>query len=462
MQVIIQAAAKKQVAHLIIRNNIEDFSGNCSPDQLKYFKAELQPGSLEIQSNASSKTGFLYLDDTVTAEKQRIAGYNFAKALNFEKHTEVSIDGNGEEALNVAEGIALSAYSFQKYKSKKGKTLKTISIDGEIQEEKLSFLNAKIEGTYITRNLVNEHSGYQTPLQLSADIDTLAKKHGFRFEKLEMAQIQSLKMGGLLAVNKASSEEPTFNILEWKPKNASNKKPIVLVGKGVVYDTGGLSLKPTPHAMDFMKADMAGAGAVVGAICAIAQAQLDKHVIGLIAATDNRIGADAYSPGDVIKMYNGKTVEVLNTDAEGRLTLADALTYADKFEPEIVVDIATLTGAAARAIGVEGSVYMGNASRSIMEALKTAGDAVHERLVEFPLWEEYNDQLKSDIADLTNLGGDTGGAITAGMFLQNFTKAPWVHIDIAGPSFLHQEDHYRGKNGTGVGVRLFFDWITNF
>ena len=186
------------------------------------------------------------------------------------------------------------------------------------------------------------------------------------------------------------------------------------------------------------------------------------HVIGLIAATDNKIGSKAYSPGDVITMYDGTTVEVLNTDAEGRLTLADAISYGNKYEPELIVDIATLTGSAARAIGTEGSVIMGTAEEKTVNHLKAAGHIVHERLVEFPLWDEYGDQIKSDMADIKNLGGDMGGAITAGKFLEHFTRTPWMHIDIAAPSYLHHEDKYRGKNGTGIGVRLFFEWLANY
>ena len=184
-------------------------------------------------------------------------------------------------------------------------------------------------------------------------------------------------MGGILAVNKGSIQHPTFNILEYKPSKAVNKKPIILVGKGVMYDTGGLSLKPTPNSMDMMKSDMGGSAAVVGAFCAVAGQKLPLHIIGLIPATDNRPGLDAVAPGDVITMYSGKTVEVLNTDAEGRLVLADALHYAKQYKPEFVIDLATLTGAAARAIGQQGVACMGNASEELKNELKASGNKVH-------------------------------------------------------------------------------------
>ena len=267
-------------------------------------------------------------------------------------------------------------------------------------------------------------------------------------------------MGGLLAVNQGSIDPPTFSIMNWKPKGATNKKPIVIIGKGIVYDTGGLSLKPTPNSMDLMKSDMGGSAAVVGAIIAIAKAKLNIHVIGLVPATDNRPSGNAYAPGDVITMHDGTSVEVLNTDAEGRLILADALSYAKKYDPELVIDLATLTGAAARAIGKQGIVAMGN-DENTMAALKVSGDEVHERLAEFPFWDEYAEDLKSNIADLKNLGGPEAGAITAGKFLEHFTNYPYTHLDIAGPAFMLSPFNYRGIGGTGVGVRLLFNFLKN-
>jgi leucyl aminopeptidase len=276
---------------------------------------------------------------------------------------------------------------------------------------------------------------------------------------LNKSKIEALKMGGILAVNTGSVEPPTFTIMEYKPKKAVNKKPIVLVGKGVVYDTGGLSLKPTANSMDFMKCDMAGGAAVGATLYAIAKAELPIHVIGLVPATDNRPGGNAYTPGDVITQHNGITVEVLNTDAEGRLILADALSYAQQYKPELVIDLATLTGAAAAAIGQYGIVCMGTADEKTKNKLKASGNNVYERLAEFPFWDEYDELIKSDIAEIKNVGGPTAGAITAGKFLHRFTDYPWMHFDIAGPAFIKGPDSYRGKNGTGVGVRLLFDYL---
>ena len=225
-----------------------------------------------------------------------------------------------------------------------------------------------------------------------------------------------------------------------------------------MYDTGGLSLKPS-NFMDTMKCDMSGGAAVAGALYAIAKAGLPVHVIGMIPATDNRPDGNAYVPGDIITMLDGSTVEVLNTDAEGRMILADALAYAKNYDPELVIDIATLTGAAARAIGANAMVGMKVKAERQFSELQKAANKVHERIVEFPMWDEYKEMLKSPIADLKNIGGAEAGAITAGKFLEHFTDYPYIHLDIAGPAFLAKRDSYRIEGGTGVGVRLFFEFI---
>ena len=261
-----------------------------------------------------------------------------------------------------------------------------------------------------------------------------------------------------MAVNKGSIDDPTFTIMEWNPKNAKNKQPIILVGKGIVYDTGGLSLKPTANSMDLMKIDMGGAGTVIGAINAIASNKLPVHIIGLLPATDNRPSGNAYAPGDVITMHDGTTVEVLNTDAEGRLVLAAALSYAKKYNPELVIDFATLTGAAAVAIGHYGMVSMHKDSEKDHKYLKKSGDEMHERLAEFPFWSDYDELIKSDVADIKNIGGRAGGAITAGKFLAHFTDYPWIHVDMSGV-YAKTKYGYRGKGATGMGVRLLYNFI---
>lgn len=358
----------------------------------------------------------------------------------------------------IIEGLVLSLYRFNKYKTKKSKVaLKTITSE-ILSENDIIELSALLKGVKEARDLVNEPQSYLNASQMSKEIERLGEETGFKVEVFRKSKIEALKMGGLLAVNKGSIQEPTFNILTYKSDKATNKKPIVLVGKGIVYDTGGLSLKPTGKSMDFMKSDMGGAASVIGLITAVAKAKLPIHIVGLIPATDNRPSLDAYAPGDVITMMNKMTVEVLNTDAEGRMVLADALHYAKRYNPEVVIDLATLTGAAVAAFGTNAICGMGNNDKALNQ-LSKSGFKTYERVVLQPFWEDYGDQLKSSIADITNLGTPGAGHITAGKFLEHFVDYPWVHLDIAGPAFLHAKKDYKTVGGTGVGVRLLFDYV---
>jgi len=401
----------------------------------------------------------------VQLEKARRAGDAMAVRLNGAKRTEAQVIGlhaHGDLTLAMAEGVSLGSYAFRKYKSdeKGAPTMAKLSIIAtEVSAKALDELSDICDATWTARDLVNEPVSFLNAIQLGAEIRTLAKSAGFKAEVMERSRIEALGLSGLLAVNKGSVDPPTFSVLEWKPKNAVNKKPLVLVGKGVVYDTGGLSLKPTPNSMDQMKCDMAGAAAVACAMSAVARQELPVHVIALIPATDNRPGGNAYAPGDVVRMHSGLTVEVLNTDAEGRMILADALSYAERFKPELIITIATLTGAAMRAIGTYGTVTMGTAPDAVFHQLEQAGNAVFERLARLPFWDEYGEEIVSDVADIKNLGSDLGGAQTAGKFLARFTTHPFIHLDIAGPAFLTRKDSYRPKGGTGVGVRLFYEFI---
>lgn len=374
----------------------------------------------------------------------------------------VDVSGHGPAALAIAEGMALGNYQFLKYrtKGKEGNSLREIRIQStEVKKKEVEQLNILVDAVYKTRTLVNEPHSYLNATVFANELAKMGRQAGVRVEVLRKSRIKALKMGGLLAVNLGSVQPPTFTVMEYKPRNAKNKKPYVLVGKGVVYDTGGLSLKPTANSMDYMKCDMAGGAAVAGAICAVAKAKLPVHIVALIPATDNRPGGDAYTPGDVVQMMSGHTVEVLNTDAEGRMLLADALHYAKRFKPQLVLDFATLTGAAAAAIGPYGTVCMGTADESTKAALRDAGEQVYERLTEFPFWDEYDELIKSDIADMKNIGGPLAGAITAGKFLARYTDYPWMHFDIAGPSWMQSPSSYRGKGGSGVGVRMLFEYF---
>ncbi len=371
-------------------------------------------------------------------------------------------DFSAEEILAFAEGLVLANYQFSAYKTDKEKTARSLEsinlVHQDISQESIDELNIVTEATMTARTLVNQPVNYLNAVGLSEEIKNLAQDAGAKIEVFNKTKIEALKMGGLLAVNQGSIDPPTFSVFEYKPENAINQKPLVLVGKGVVYDTGGLNIK-TGDFMSHMKADMGGADATAGAAFAIAKAKLPIYLIALIPATDNRPGGNAYASDDVITMFDGQTVEVINTDAEGRMILADALAYAKKYDPMLVIDLATLTGAAARAIGNLGVVAMGSKSENYMEQLKVSGEKTSERIVEFPFWDEYAEQLKSEIADMVHLGGAEGGAITAGKFLEKFTDYPYIHLDIAGPAFTTKRLNYRGVGGTGVGVRLIFDFV---
>ena len=446
-----------------------------SPAEIDFVKNEI--GKKDKKFICLNQLGRLVMIQLIDVKKEKYqtmetlrkaACVAHSHIIDFKVENITIVDGDEKpaETLAFAEGLALTNYQFLKYKKDKIKeqnSLKNISIVSKnispVQVEELSII---VEAIYISRTLVNEPVNFLTATQLSREFQKMGKQAGFNVEVFNKAKITALKMGGLLSVNLGSIEPPTFSIMEYKPKNAKNKQPIILVGKGVVYDTGGLSLKPTANSMDMMKCDMAGSAAVAGTLYAIAKAKLPVHVIGLVPATDNRPGENAYVPGDVITMYNGLTVEMLNADAEGRMILADALSYAQKYNPELVIDIATLTGAAVAAIGTSGIVAMGTADERTKNKLKQSGNDVFERLAEMPFWDDYDDMIKSDIADMKNIGGPYAGSITAGKFLARYINYPWMHFDIAGPAFLNVKDGYRVKGGTGVGVRLLFDYLKKY
>jgi leucyl aminopeptidase len=396
-------------------------------------------------------------------EKFRKTGDSLLGVINDNKIVSVSIfdlTGKAAETLAMAEGMALGNYKFLKYvkdAADKEPSLKTIEIvSKQVKSEAVDRLNLVCEAVYRCRSLVNEPLSSLNAEKLAQEFVDMGTESGIKVEVLIKSRIEALRMGGLLAVNRGSIDPPTFTIIEYKPDKPVNKKPIVFIGKGVVYDTGGLSLKPTAS-MDTMKSDMAGAAAVASAIYAIAKAKLPLHVISLIPATDNRPDGNATVPGDIITMMDGTTVEVMNTDAEGRLILADALTYAKNYDPMLVIDLATLTGAAVAALGTAGTAGMHVKAGKYFDLLCETGTRVHERIAEFPMWDDYGDLIKSDIADLKNVGGRYAGTITAAKFLQHFTDYPWIHLDIAGPSFLDKKDSYRTAGGTATGVRLLFD-----
>ena len=438
--------------------------------ELDFLNSRIKDKHTEIVINQYNRYIFVchtvYKNNKNLLEKIRASGMKFQALANSRKIQQLTIIDLSEEKEHVtalAEGLILGNYQFLKYKKdseeKANRLSRILFIKGSLSTRAVSELKNITAGVCLARNLVNEPLSYLTAVQLSKEIEKMASTAGFSVEVFHKKKIESLRMGGLLAVNKGSVDPPTFSILRWNPEKARNKKPIVLVGKGVVYDTGGLSLKPTLDSMDYMKSDMAGAAAVAGTIYAAALNKLPVKLIGLVPATDNRPNGNAYVPGDVIRMYDGTTVEVLNTDAEGRMILADALSWAKKYKPQLVINLATLTGSAQMTLGKYGIAGMGNAARTVFDDLKRSGEKVHERVAEFPFWDEYTELLKSDIADIKNIGGRYAGAITAGKFLEHFTDYPFIHLDIAGPSYNKTTDGYRSRGGSGICVRLLYEFL---
>ena len=270
-------------------------------------------------------------------------------------------------------------------------------------------------------------------------------------------------MGGLLGVNRGSVDEPRFVVLEYKPEKAVNSRPVALVGKGVMYDTGGLNIKPDDYMRD-MKSDMAGAATMASVLFAAADNHLPVHLVACLPMTDNRPGFNAYAADDVLTMYDGTTVEVVNTDAEGRLILADAIAYAvASYKPELLIDIATLTGAAMRAVGPYALVAMQQNAENPLNLLRIMGNQVYERVAELPFFEEYDDMIKSEVADIKNCGEAQAGAITAGRFLAHFAaNTPYIHLDIAGVAFFSKREGYYAAGATGYGMRLLYAFFQTY
>lgn len=451
----------------IIESREKLAKGDFTKDEIKYIK-ESEEKSITINRYGHFIfVVFLEAGKTKyqTFENLRKSAFKILSEIKSYKLNSVYLTSPLESdfVLAFTEGLVLGNYQFLKYfkdSAKKTSSLQKVYLaDKYITDESVSKLNCITQAVYHSRDLVNEPSNFMTAKQLAKTAKSLCEKSGCKVEIFEKGKIESLKMGGLIAVNKGSIDPPTFTIITYKPGKAINKKPYVIVGKGLVFDTGGLSLKPTPGSMDAMKSDMAGGAAVIGAMSAISSMKLPLYVIGLVPATDNRPGQNAYAPQDIIRMHNGMTVEVLNTDAEGRMILADALSYAQQYKPELVFDLATLTGAATIATGQHGIPVMGTAGEKEFDELKESGFRVFERVVEFPLWDEYGEAIKSQFADIKNVGGREAGAITAGKFLEHFTDYPWIHMDIAGSAYLDNASSYRGKAGTGAGVRLLVDFF---
>jgi leucyl aminopeptidase len=307
-------------------------------------------------------------------------------------------------------------------------------------------------GIGLAKDLGNTPSNVCTPEYLAAEARKLAKAYRFGCETLDQAACEKLGMGAFLSVGKGSDKPPRFIVLKHEG-GAKGEKPVVLVGKAITFDSGGISLKP-PAEMDEMNYDMSGGGAVLGAFRAIGELGLKLNVVGLIPSCENMPNATANKPGDIVASMSGQTIEILNTDAEGRLILCDALTYAERFEPDAVIDLATLTGACVIALGAHPSALYANHDPLARE-IEHAADDAWDRVWRMPLWDDYQEQLKSGLADMANIGGRPGGSITAACFLSRFAKKyHWAHLDIAGTAYKGGRD--KGSTGRPVGLLMHF------
>ena len=441
---------KNDAESLVVLSHLQK-DGGCHKVFVQNFNADLESGE--------------------SHEKLRRAANKIVEQLreewksNDEALRTVALTGEGlipEEMIAFMEGVVLADYAFDKYKSKATPRIAEMMVDDRfVTPEELQRNQNQWRRILQCRDWVNE-----PVMALNAEkfADLLAaegKKAGVKVTVFGQKQIESMKMGGLLAVNKGSVDEARFVVMEYKPKGAINQKPVALVGKGIMYDTGGLNIKPDDY-MQEMKSDMAGSATMAATILAAADNKLPVWVMAFLPMTDNRPGGNAYAADDILTMYDGTTVEVINTDAEGRLILADAIAYSNQFDPEVIIDAATLTGAAVRAIGTYGIAAMQQEAENPFNLMKIVGGMVHERIVEFPFWKEYDELIKSEVADIKNCGIAQAGCITAGKFLAHFAKHPYIHLDIAGVAYYPKRESFYGVGASGFGIRLLYGFLQTY
>ena len=372
----------------------------------------------------------------------------------------------------MVEAVELALYTFSRYKTEKDAVPSKIdelslAIQTKLPEGKIKKVieaAQKIaDSTKVARDLANTPSSDMRPVDLAEAAQKIAKRPKIACHIIEKPEMQKLGMGGILGVSRGSQQPPKLIVLEYMGAG-KNRKPVVLVGKAVTFDSGGISIKPSER-MEEMKFDKSGGATVIAIVQAVADLELRVNVVGLVPATENLPSGSAYKPGDVLQMYGGKTAEIINTDAEGRLILGDALAYAHRYNPQAMIDFATLTGACIVALGTHASGLFSN-NQKLVERITAAGEASGEKVWQFPLWNEYSEQIKSEIADMKNVGGKGGGAITAAAFLSKFVgNFPWAHIDIAGTAWTQEgssEKSYIPKGATGIGVRLVVELLRNW
>ena len=409
---------------------------------------------LEKWRGAASKAGQFIRDSGIKQFAFQIKPF---KGLSEEELTESFVTG-----------LLLGTYQFNEFKTLERGKIKTIEeaiLLGETDKEIQSIGEGSRKGTIISdavctaRNLVNGPSNQVTPMLLAEKARQIAKDHSMEIQVLEVSEAEARGMGAFAAVARGSQEPGKFIVLEYN--KGKGLDTIALVGKGITFDSGGISIKPSEN-MERMKDDMSGAAAVLTTLQAASQLQIPLHLVGIIPATENLPSGKAYKPGDVLKTLSGQTVEVISTDAEGRLILSDALTYSLRYKPKAIIDLATLTGACVIALGDYVMGLFGN-DENLLKRVEEASAKSGEKAWRMPLWDEYFEYIKSDVADFRNVGTRAAGAIIGGIFLSKFVeKTPWVHLDIAGPAFIEKERPYIPRGGTGAGVRLLIQLLRDW
>lgn len=438
------------------------------------FKGEHNEVFTTIQNDESGPLDLIFIglgkENELTSETIRIAlskAIKKSRELKAKKLYVSFIDSEklcfGAIVKSMVEGLSFGDYKFDKYKSdKKEKTNFDVCI-GDIDdkrfteaEEYINEANTLAEITLLARDLVNEPANVLYPESLAAAVEGYGKKYEFQVEVFDELKIDELDMKAFLAVTQGSDSAPRFIVMRYFGDQNNKSEILGLVGKGLTYDTGGYSLKSN-EGMVTMKSDMGGAAAVIGAISAIAKRKLKINVVAVVAACENILSSTAYKPGDIIGSMAGKTIEVLNTDAEGRLTLVDAVHYIiTKENASKVIDVATLTGAVLTALGTTTTAAITN-NEEFYKDLENASKESDEKVWMLPAFDDYKRLIESDIADLKNIGGKLAGTITAGLFIREFAQdKPWIHLDIAGTAWTDNERNYYSKGGTGVGVRTLY------
>jgi leucyl aminopeptidase len=409
---------------------------------------------LEKWRGSASKAGQLIRDSGI-------------KQFAFQIKPFKDLSGN-ELTESFVTGFLLGTYQFNEHKTLEREKIRQIEeavLLGETEQEISGIDQGLKRGQIISdavclaRDLANAPSNQATPNALAEKAREIARNQGLGIEVLDLSEAEAAGMGAFVAVAKGSQEPAKFIILEYN--KGKGLDTIVLVGKGITFDSGGISIKPAER-MEQMKADMSGAAAVLGIMQAASKLQFPLHLVGIIPATENLPSGKAYKPGDVLKTLSGQTVEVISTDAEGRLILADALTYSLKYQPKAIIDLATLTGACVIALGDYVMGLFGN-DENLLKQIEETSVRSGEKTWRFPLWDEYFEYIKSDVADFRNVGTRAAGAIVGAIFLEKFVqKTPWIHLDIAGPAFIEKERPYIPKGGTGIGVRLLVQLLRDW